>query len=179
MLLILLIQEHALSLLLLVFTLISFICNFRLPKWLSGKEFTCQTGGKFSILGSGKSPGGGNGNPLQDSCLGNPMDGGAWHSAVYGIVKSQTQVRNWKTTICSLQLSQYRYFTFFCQFIPMYFTLSIAMLRGIVSTSSLSDVFFLLLVYRNSGDLWALILYPENIPNSLIVFKQHLQQTNG
>ena len=53
----------------------------------------------------------------------------------------------------------------------MYFTLSIAMLRGIVSTSSLSDVFFLLLVYRNSGDLWALILYPENIPNSLIVFK--------
>ena len=50
----------------------------------------------------------------------------------------------------------------------MYFTLSVAMLSGIVSTSSLSDVFFLLLVYRNS-DFCALILYPENTPNSLIV----------
>jgi len=39
------------------------------------------------ILGSGKSPGGGNGNPLQCSCLENPMDRGAWWAAVHGVLR--------------------------------------------------------------------------------------------
>ena len=43
-----------------------------------------------SIPGSGRSPGGGNGSPLQYSCLGNPMDRGAWWAAVHGVAKSQT-----------------------------------------------------------------------------------------
>ena len=43
-----------------------------------------------SISGSGRSPGGGNGNPLQYSCLGNPMNRGAWWATVYGIAKSWT-----------------------------------------------------------------------------------------
>ena len=42
------------------------------------------------ILGSGRSPGGGNGNPLQCSCLENPRDGVAWWAAVYGVTKSWT-----------------------------------------------------------------------------------------
>ena len=42
------------------------------------------------IPGSGRSPGGGNGNPLQDSCLGNPMDRGVWQVTVHGVAKSQT-----------------------------------------------------------------------------------------
>ena len=42
------------------------------------------------IPGSGGSPGVGNGNPLQDSCLGNPKDGGAWRVTVHGVAKSQT-----------------------------------------------------------------------------------------
>ena len=42
-----------------------------------------------SIPGSGKFPGEGNGNPLQYSCLGNPMDRGAWQASVHGVVKSQ------------------------------------------------------------------------------------------
>ena len=41
------------------------------------------------IPGSGRSPGGGHGNPLQYSCLGNPMDRGAWEVTVHGITKSQ------------------------------------------------------------------------------------------
>ena len=41
------------------------------------------------ILGSGRSPGGGNGNLLKYSCLGNPMDRGAWQAAVPGVTKSQ------------------------------------------------------------------------------------------
>ena len=43
-----------------------------------------------SISGSGRSPGEGNGNPLQYSCLGNPMDRGAWQTTVLGITKNQT-----------------------------------------------------------------------------------------
>ena len=43
-----------------------------------------------SVLASGRSPGGGHGNPLQYSCLENPMDGGAWRAAVHGVTKSLT-----------------------------------------------------------------------------------------
>ena len=42
-----------------------------------------------SIPGLGRSPGGGHGNPLQHSCLENPMGGGAWRTTVYGLAKSQ------------------------------------------------------------------------------------------
>ena len=45
-----------------------------------------------SIPGSGRSPGGGNGNPLQYSCLGNPMDRGAWRATVHGVAKDQTRL---------------------------------------------------------------------------------------
>ena len=45
-------------------------------------------------LGQEDSPGGGHGNPLQYSCLGNPMDRGAWKVIVHGIPKSQTQLSN-------------------------------------------------------------------------------------
>ena len=45
------------------------------------------------IPGLGRSPGGGNGNSLQYSCLGNPMDRGAWWAAVYGVAQSQTQLK--------------------------------------------------------------------------------------
>ena len=45
-----------------------------LPKWLSGKESTCNEGDMLSTPGSGRSPAEGNGNPLQYSCLGDLMD---------------------------------------------------------------------------------------------------------
>ena len=45
-----------------------------------------------SIPGSGRSPGEGNGNPLQYSCLENPMDGGAWWATVHGVAKSRTRL---------------------------------------------------------------------------------------
>ena len=48
-----------------------------LPRWLSGKESTCNasaTGDMGSVPGSGRSPGGGHDNPLQCSCLENPME---------------------------------------------------------------------------------------------------------
>jgi len=49
---------------------------------------TGDTGDLGLILGSGRSPGGGNGNPLQYSCLENPMDRGAWRAVVHGVTES-------------------------------------------------------------------------------------------
>jgi len=46
---------------------------------------------------SGRSPGEGNGNPLQYSCLGNPMDRGAWKATVHGVAKNWTQLSNQHT----------------------------------------------------------------------------------
>ena len=54
------------------------------------KNSSANTGDVSSTPGSGRSPGEGNGNPLQYSCLGNPMDGGAWRATVHGAVKSLT-----------------------------------------------------------------------------------------
>ena len=51
------------------------------------KESACNAGDLGSIPGPGRSPGGGNCNPLQYSCLGNPMDGGAWWATVHGVVR--------------------------------------------------------------------------------------------
>ena len=57
-----------------------------LPCWLSSKESACNAGDAGdagSIPGSGRSPGGGHGNPLQYSCLKNPIDRRAWRATVH------------------------------------------------------------------------------------------------
>ena len=62
-----------------------------LPRWLSGKESTCQAGEAGLIPGWGRCPGEENGNPLQWVVLGNPVRRGAWQAAVNGLTKSWTQ----------------------------------------------------------------------------------------
>ena len=53
------------------------------------------------IPGSGRSPGGGHGNPLQYSCLENPMDRGAWWATtVHGVAKTQTRLKRLSTLSC-------------------------------------------------------------------------------
>ena len=56
------------------------------------KASACTAGDLGSIPGSGRSPGEGNGNQLQYSCLENPMDGGAWWATVHGVAKSWTRL---------------------------------------------------------------------------------------
>ena len=58
--------------------------------WFSSKESVFKAGDVDSVPGLGRSPGEGNGNPLQYSCLGNPTDRGAWRVAVHVVTKSQT-----------------------------------------------------------------------------------------
>ena len=52
-----------------------------------GKSSACNAGDPGSITGSERSPGEGNGNPVQYSCLENPMDRGAWWATVHGVAK--------------------------------------------------------------------------------------------
>ena len=67
-----------------------------IPRWLSGLRIHLQCRRHrqcgFHLYGSGRSSAGGNGNPLQYSCLENPMDRGAWEATVLGVTKSRTQL---------------------------------------------------------------------------------------
>ena len=68
------------------------------PGGSDGKASAYNAGDSGSISGLGRSPGGGNGNPLQDSCLGNPMDRGAWRATVHGVSKSRAQLKQLSRT---------------------------------------------------------------------------------
>ena len=69
----------------------------------SGKESTCNAGDPALIPGSGRSPGEGNCNPLQYSCLENPLDRGAWRATVLGIPESRTGLKRLSTYTWYLQ----------------------------------------------------------------------------
>ena len=79
-------------------TTVAFINELIIPSFIhrgfpggsAGKESAYNAGDLGSILGLGRFPGEGYGNPLQYSCLENPMDRGAWWVTVYGLAKSQT-----------------------------------------------------------------------------------------
>ena len=57
-----------------------------------GKECACNAGDPGSMPGLGRSPGEGNGNPLQHSCLENPKERGAWWATVHRVAKSRTRL---------------------------------------------------------------------------------------
>ena len=73
------------------------------PGGSDSRESACNAGDVGSILGPGRSPGEGNGYPLQYSCLENSIDGGAWQATVHGVTKLDMterltlslSIRNW------------------------------------------------------------------------------------
>ena len=75
-----------------VYKCIKSICYTPLNYSSDGKESACSAEDQVSVPGWGRSPGEGNGNPLQYSCLENPMDRGAWQATVHGVAKSWTQL---------------------------------------------------------------------------------------
>ena len=60
------------------------------PGSSADEESACNVGDLGLIPGSGRSPGEGHGNPLQYSCLENPMDRGAWQDSLWGSIESDT-----------------------------------------------------------------------------------------
>ena len=62
------------------------------------KASACNAGDLGSIPGLGRSPGEGNGNPLQYSCLENPMDRGVWWATVHEVAKSRTRLSDFTFT---------------------------------------------------------------------------------
>ena len=68
------------------------------------KASACNEGNLGSVPGLGRSPGEGNGNPLQYSCLENPMDGGNWWATVHRVAKSQTRLSDFTFLLSCLTL---------------------------------------------------------------------------
>ena len=68
------------------------------------KASACNAADPGSIPGLGRSPAEGNGNPLQYSCLENPMDRGAWRATVHGVTKSRTQLSDFTHTHTDIDL---------------------------------------------------------------------------
>ena len=73
---------------------LTYVISYAFPCSSVGKESACSAEDPGSIPELGRSPGGGNGNPLQYPCLENLMDRGAWWAAVHGVAKSQAQLSN-------------------------------------------------------------------------------------
>ena len=87
------VRNKIISALIFLFTIV--LMGF--PGGSDGKESACNVGDLGSIPGLGRSSGEGNGNPLQYSCLKNPMDRGAWQATAHGVTKSQTRLSDWHT----------------------------------------------------------------------------------
>ena len=100
---------------------------WRLPRWLSGKESACSAGhtrDRGLTPGSARSPGTGNGSPLQFSCLENPMDREAQQATVHSVTSSQTKLSTltattpfkiWSGSLVSKHIApNYSYYTTLC-----------------------------------------------------------------
>ena len=77
-----------------VYKVIWIISDLNFTGGSDNKESVCDEGDSGLIPGLGRFPGEGNGNPLQYSCLENPMDGGAWWATAHGVTKSWTWLSN-------------------------------------------------------------------------------------
>ena len=111
--------------------LISYIQQF--PQWLSGKECTCNAGSHRRCRydpWSGRPPREGHGNPIQYSCLENPMDRGVWWSIDYRVTKCQTQLKWISVHACD------RIFTYILSILCEILMISIWSLRKPTQTHS-------------------------------------------
>ena len=79
----------------------TYSCTYGFPGSLDSKVSAYNAGDPGSTPGSGRSPGEGNGTPLQYSSLENPMDRGAWWATVHGVTKSRTRLSDFSSFLHS------------------------------------------------------------------------------
>ena len=82
---------------------VELISELGFPGGSEVKASACNAGDLGSIPGLGRSPGEGNGNPLQYSCLENSMDRGAWWAIVHGLAKSRTRLSDFTSLYIKMQ----------------------------------------------------------------------------
>ena len=87
------------------FSLSSYVCYYTIPGGSDGKASAYNVGDLGSIHGSGRFPVKGNGNPLQYSCLENPVERGSWWATVHGVAKSQTWLKDFTFTLYNVYIS--------------------------------------------------------------------------
>ena len=92
--------------------------NGGFPGGSEDKASACKAGDPGSIPGLGRSPGEGNGNPLQYSCLENPMDRGAWWATVHRVAKSRTRLSDFTSlrftsTVKKMEMNNIRQYLLF------------------------------------------------------------------
>ena len=88
---------------------IRFLTFLGFPGSSNSKELACNAGNQDSVSGLKRASGEGNGNPLQYSCLENPMDRGARQARVHGVAKSQTRLGDFTFTLIFLLKNGYVY----------------------------------------------------------------------
>ena len=118
------------------------------PGGSDGKASAYNSGDPGSIPGSGRSPGIGNGTPLQYSCLENPMDRGAWWAAVHGIAKSWTRLKRLcmhalQSQVCTLPLLTFFFFCAWLSFLSCFgfsHQIQCALFEGLLVTICRSEM---------------------------------------
>ena len=123
----------------------------RPPRWLSGKEFTCQSWRCRShglIPGSGRCPRGGNGNTVQYPCLENPMDRRAWHAMVHGVAKNWTWLNNWMCMHYLIIMHSDAHF-FLCGFLYMFHFTKRKWFKSKKQNNNSYEMFLLIRVKKN------------------------------
>ena len=91
------------------------------PWWFSSRESACNAGDAGLIPGLRRSPGAGNDNPLQYSCLENPTDRVAWWATIHGVAKCQTRLKQLSLHACNPLLSCYALVVVKASSIPLLF----------------------------------------------------------
>ena len=130
------------------------------PHGSDGKASVYNVGDPGSIPGSGRSPGEGNGNPLQYYCLENPIDRGAWQATVHGVAESDTTEQlHLYTKFYTISLS----FNFnFYQFLLVLFLISI------------SSIIYLFNLHKKPKVIW--LQYDSHIKQNEINFMAMLKR---
>ena len=144
------------------------------PSGSDGKESACSVRDPGLISGLGRSPGEGNSNPLQSSCLENPMDGGAWQVTDHRVTKSQTQLRAFTFFLSCLGVGLLDHMiALFLVFWGTTILFSIVAYTNLHSHQQCNRVSFFPVMDFLTGDKWYLIM--DLICIYLIIIKSNVE----